>query len=138
MATSKIFTLLGPSIFRSSGCFSRTPQLKFNNTCISSPLRFKRYSSSALTLDSDTSVDDSSPVSAHPWPEWVNFVDRLKAKGYLSKYGTPLENDDTADDEGAVAYTDMKVLKEACLSFARERFDIFRYSHCTLTYLNNA
>ncbi|KAI3454939.1 hypothetical protein Pfo_011602 [Paulownia fortunei] len=129
MATSRLFTLLGPSILRNSRNFSQIPPLKFNKICLLPSLRFKHYSSSALTLDSDActlTTDDSSAVSVHPWPEWVNFVDRLKAKGYLTQDAAVLENGGGADDEGVVVYTETKLVKDACLSFARDRFDIFK------------
>ncbi|KAL7139507.1 hypothetical protein ABFS83_09G056700 [Erythranthe nasuta] len=127
MATSRLFSLLGPSMLRSSGSFSQIAPLKFNKICLPPTLRFKRYTSAALTLDSDAptlTTDDSSSISAHPWPEWINFVDRLKDKGYLTlKAAAAVEN---AGTSGGVVYTDMKLVKDACLSFARDRFDIFK------------
>ncbi|EYU33974.1 hypothetical protein MIMGU_mgv1a024769mg [Erythranthe guttata] len=65
-----------------------------------------------------------SMLRTHPWPEWINFVDRLKDKGYLTlKAAAAVEN---AGSSGGVVYTDMKLVKDACLSFARDRFDIFK------------
>ncbi|KAA8542832.1 hypothetical protein F0562_023984 [Nyssa sinensis] len=76
--------------------------------------------------------------SPHPWPEWVTFVDGLKAKGYFVKSPQPSppaaaakdgdgdgEGGDSKGSDGAV-YKDMTLLKDACLSFARDRFDIFK------------
>ncbi|KAL2242946.1 UNVERIFIED_CONTAM: hypothetical protein Sindi_0412600, partial [Sesamum indicum] len=127
MASSRLFTLLGPSILRSSRNVSPMLSLKFNTFCLLPPRPFKQFSSSALTFDSGDSIltsDDSSAVSVHPWPEWVNFIDRLKAKGYITQNAAALENGGS-DEEGVVAYTDMKFVKDACLSFGRDRFDIF-------------
>ncbi|KAL6573378.1 hypothetical protein OROHE_001837 [Orobanche hederae] len=121
MATSRLFSLLGPSIVRR---FSHVPSLEVNKICLLPSLRFKRYSSSALRLDSVSSsltIGNTSAVYAHPWPEWVNFIDGLKAKGYLTSNAA---ND--GDNEGLAVYTDMKLVKVACLSFARDRFDIFK------------
>ncbi|KAK4395639.1 hypothetical protein Sango_1718200 [Sesamum angolense] len=128
MASSRLFTLLGPSILRSSRNVSPMLSLKFNTFCLLPPRPFKQFSSSALTFDSGDSIlttDDSSAVSGHPWPEWVNFIDRLKAKGYFAQNAAVLENGGT-DEEGVVVYTEMKLVKEACLSFGRDRFDIFK------------
>ncbi|XP_071733088.1 uncharacterized protein [Rutidosis leptorrhynchoides] len=85
----------------------------------SQTLRFRRYSSStaASVIDDDTtSAAVAGEIQQHPWPEWVNFVDRLKSKGYITK--------ETGNDNVAV-YKDMTILKEACLSFGRDRFDLF-------------
>ncbi|KAL3818609.1 hypothetical protein ACJIZ3_004514 [Penstemon smallii] len=125
MATSRLFSLLGPSIIRNSHNFPQIPPHKFNKIFFPLSLRFRRYSSSALSLDStdtDTlnSFDSTSAVSVHPWPEWVKFVDRLKEKGYIAEKAANLEN------EGAAVYTDMNMVKDACLNFARDRYDIFK------------
>ncbi|KAK6123677.1 hypothetical protein DH2020_042580 [Rehmannia glutinosa] len=118
----------GPSILRNSCNSSHIPPLKVNKFCLVPSLRFKRNSSSALTLDSESSTltTDSSAVFAHPWPEWVNFVDRLKTKGYITQNAALSENDGGADNEGVAVYTEMKLVKDACLSFARDRYDIFK------------
>ncbi|KAL0355156.1 UNVERIFIED_CONTAM: hypothetical protein Sradi_3962500 [Sesamum radiatum] len=127
MASSRLFTLLGPSILRSSRNVSPMLSLKFNKFCLLPSRPVKQFSSSALTFDSGDSIlttDDSCAVSGHPWPEWVNFVDRLKAKGYFTQNAAVLENGGS-DEEGVVVYTEMKLVKDACLSFGRDRFDIF-------------
>lgn len=122
MAASRLFTLLRPSILRNS---CQNPPPKFNTICLPHSLRFKRCVSSSLALDYDAAsapaTDEPHPaVSAHPWPEWVSFVDKLKARGYITEKGS-------GADDGAAVYTDMKFVKDASLSFARDRFDIFRY-----------
>ncbi|WVZ15501.1 hypothetical protein V8G54_013067 [Vigna mungo] len=70
-----------------------------------------RNSSSSAAAETLPSVD-------HPWSEWVSFVDRLSAKGYLSK---PPSSDNTVS-----LYTDMNSLKDACLSFGRDRYDLIK------------
>ncbi|XP_023004493.1 zinc finger protein VAR3, chloroplastic-like isoform X2 [Cucurbita maxima] len=97
------------------------------------PRRFFINCSSSTTLDSagDGGVDAPQPHSSlihHPWPEWISFVDGLKAKGYLIE---PPSEDANGDGSGGDAvtpsetdYNDMNVLKDACLSFARDRHDI--------------
>ncbi|KAD2393284.1 hypothetical protein R6Q59_012367 [Mikania micrantha] len=86
-------------------------------------LRFRRYSSSSASVIADdhtlttAAADETTGDSQqHPWPEWVTFVDRLKAKGYINQEG----GNDVA------VYRDMSVLKEGCLSFGRDRFDLFK------------
>ncbi|KAH6800801.1 hypothetical protein C2S52_001265 [Perilla frutescens var. hirtella] len=122
MAASRLFILLGHSIIHNPRSFSQTPFLKFNTVCVPHSLLFKRCISSAVPLDPDASALSTDAVSAHPWPEWVNFVDQLKAKGYISQNAVAAEN----GDERAALYRDVKLVKDACLSFARDRFDIFK------------
>lgn len=89
------------------------------------PLRFPRYSSSAAV---DTLVADSAetPLShrqlPHPWPEWVTFVDGLKTKGYFTE--SPPEAKDESGAENV--YKEMNLIKGACVSFARDRYDVFK------------
>lgn len=105
-AAARLFTYIGPSILRTSQNAPKVPQLKLNKLLSPPSLRFHRCSYSAVaTLESDD-------ASAHLWPEWVSFIDRLKTKGYIQ--------------DASGVYSDMKVVKEACLSFARDRFDIFK------------
>nr|XP_043608406.1 zinc finger protein VAR3, chloroplastic [Erigeron canadensis] len=82
------------------------------------PLHFRRFSSSTASsvIDEDFTAAAVVDSPQHPWPEWVTFVDRLKAKGYINS-GV------SGNDVGV--YKDMTVLKEACLSFGRDRFDLF-------------
>lgn len=63
--------------------------------------------------------------ASHPWPEWVSFVDRLKTKGYFPPENAPTA-EETAEPGADSVYTDMNLLKDACLNFARDRFDIFK------------
>lgn len=100
---------------------SATPSLcSLKPFAASQSLRFPRYSSSSAaieTIDSVTANSTEAPL-LHPWPEWVAFIDRLKTKGYFT--GTqPSESDDV--------YTDMTQIKDACLSFARDRYDVFKW-----------
>lgn len=98
-------------------------------------LRFVNCSSSTAP-DSATSGGADAPqqlstLTHHPWPEWVSFVDGLKTKGYLTE-SSPSEDADGGGGggDGATAsenvYSDMNVLKDACLSFARDRYDVFK------------
>ncbi|XP_038878457.1 zinc finger protein VAR3, chloroplastic [Benincasa hispida] len=93
----------------------------------------KRISSTVLDSAGSGGPDAPQPHSTlthHPWPEWVSFVDGLRTKGYLIE---PPSEDATEDGTGGEAatpsvtdYSDMNVLKNACISFARDRYDIFK------------
>lgn len=101
-------------------------------------LRFHRYCSSAsvsisaTTIDTDASSNIISPH--HPWPEWVTFLDRLKAKGYFDAQNFNITDDkssasasvQTSDSLNSNVYTDIASVKHACLSFGRYRYDIFK------------
>lgn len=121
---SRLFIHLGHSIFQNPRSFAQTPLLNFNKSCLLHSLRLNRRISSAVALDSEASaLSTAAAVPAHPWPEWVNFVDQLKAKGYITPTAAAAEN---GGDESAAVYRDLKLVKDACLSFARDRFDIFK------------
>ncbi|XP_052180916.1 uncharacterized protein LOC127794070 [Diospyros lotus] len=69
--------------------------------------------------------------SSPPVARVGRFVDRLKAKGYFA--GAPSSPELEADAQGTAGegfdvnlYTDMNLVKDAALSFARDRFDIFK------------
>lgn len=106
--------------FRSHQLLFRTPLRLFNKpTPAFSSLRFHRYSSSgAVETVADSDTDASSSPVHHPWPEWVTFVHRLKTKGYFEG-----ANNVAVDDR---VYTDMNSVKDASLSFARDRYDVFK------------
>lgn len=102
------------------------PARLFTNHFRFSSLPLRRYCSSTA-IDTVTRCDTDSPsISAlHPWPEWVSFVDRLKAKGYFE--GQNVSEDVAVKDGDSVrVYTDMNLVKDACLSFARDRYDVFK------------
>ncbi|KAG6745764.1 hypothetical protein POTOM_050271 [Populus tomentosa] len=96
-------------------------------------LQFHLYCSSSTAATAATATTDNTETlnallqerkqKQHPWPEWVIFVDKLKARGYFMQTSAKEEDDDTTSE---IAYTDMNELKNACLSFARDRYDIFK------------
>lgn len=91
-------------------------------------LRFRRFICSSVAAEPLTAAASEGSSSAHPWPEWVAFVDRLKTKGYFSDQLAetgPVEKDGGASEDNL--YRDMNLLKDPCLSFARDRYDIFKY-----------
>ena len=121
MSSSRIF-LVGNSIFRPQNPSSFPLSL---NRFPSVSLRLRCFSNATATAAASATVESDSPSSPspHPWPEWINFVDRLKTKGYFTKN---IEDD--------TVYQEMNVVKDACLSFARDRYDVLRYTKA-LTFL---
>lgn len=139
MSASK-FLLFGTSYFRSFRSHkspSLAPSLIFTKHFPSVSLSFHRYYSSAAT-DAIAEIDTEGPSSStyHPWPEWITFVDRLKAKGYFVELPAKNESEGTTDAGTAgpeTLYKDISLLKDACLSFARDRYDVFKYvCYCIL------
>lgn len=136
MSTSRLINLLGSSIFHkihsTPRFLSPIPHFRPLIPFPSVSLGFHRCCSSSAAVLED-SANNYSPESSlnpalHPWPEWVAFVDRLKAKGYISKSATGAEEKaKTGGGRGSgdgVVYTDMNLLKDACLNFARDRYDL--------------
>lgn len=97
--------------------------------------------SAKLTDSSDDEVEEmerrasSTQVEiCHPWPEWIEFVDRLVEGQYFSLRRANVgeandDDDDVVDDVRGGNEEDVRVLKglrSACKRFGRERFDIIR------------
>ncbi|KAL8130247.1 hypothetical protein V2J09_019402 [Rumex salicifolius] len=87
-------------------------------------LRLPRYHNYLLYSSSSPSAvaaleTSSSAAQNCACPEWLTFIDRLKSRGYIVPTTTSSEDRDDV-------YKDMSVLKNACLSFARDRFDVFK------------
>lgn len=100
-----------------------SPLLFSSKSLPSLSLRFHRYTSSAAALDplnANSTDPTNSESQSHPWPEWVTFIDRLTSKGYL------VEANKAATSHAGNDYKDMNFVKDACLSFARDRFDLFK------------
>ncbi|KAK9277769.1 hypothetical protein L1049_007316 [Liquidambar formosana] len=55
---------------------------------------------------------------SHPWPEWVQLMERLLKKGYFE--ADPFQS-------GEMGAKDSNRIRTACLNFARDRFDLIRY-----------
>ncbi|XP_030441617.2 zinc finger protein VAR3, chloroplastic [Syzygium oleosum] len=130
MSASKLF-LFGTALFRPRAPLPPPPPLLL----LPRPLRFRSYCSSAsAAAEAAAPVASQAPLLHHPWPEWVSFVDRLKAKGYLAGRSPPGEGSDEVPvgkelgdvvEDGAL-YKEVGSLKDPCLSFARDRYDVFK------------
>ncbi|XP_030532216.1 zinc finger protein VAR3, chloroplastic isoform X2 [Rhodamnia argentea] len=123
MSASKLF-LFGTALFRAHAPLPRHS------------LRFRGYCSASAAGEAIASEAPQAPLLLHhPWPEWVSFVDRLKAKGYLAGRSPPREGSeevsvgkelgDVIEGDGEL-YKQLGLLKDPCLSFARDRYDIFK------------
>ncbi|CAL9121518.1 unnamed protein product [Musa textilis] len=88
-------------------------------------------STAAIAADGPVASVDEPPASSHPWPEWDRFLDKLRGKGYFvvptstipagSVEGEGVSVSSEHDD----ASVELNRVKNACLKFSRERFDIF-------------
>lgn len=115
MSSSRLFSLFRPSLLHHCPILS-PPILKIPQT-----LRFNAaYRSAAAAVNDFPETRTASGSPNHPWPEWVAFVDGLKAKGYFAGDSSPVLPDDV------VVYKEMNLVKDAALSFARDRYDVFR------------
>lgn len=121
---------------------SANPPLLFRQPAPLKPLRFLRCSSS-VAVDSVTADNNTESLSCvdqshhHPWPEWVSFVDRLKTKGYLTESPDASAGGVGVTTTADSVYRNMTLVKNACLGFARDRYDIFKWV-CLITVIINA
>lgn len=92
------------------------PFLFFKPIPLPFPRLHRRASSSSAAAEEETvsAIDQNH----HPWPEWISFVDRLITKGYISK---------PSSSSGDGVYVNINLLKDACLSFARDRYDLYKF-----------
>ncbi|XP_015581660.2 zinc finger protein VAR3, chloroplastic [Ricinus communis] len=129
MSASK-FLHSGNLLFRSSKThksIAATPLfLSFKPLSLLPSFSFHRHcSSSTAAIDAVTS--DASDTLKHPWPEWVSFIDRLKSKGYFGNTSsTDTTTTNIANDAIESVYKDTNQLKDPCLSFARDRYDLLK------------
>ncbi|CAN6322870.1 unnamed protein product [Urochloa humidicola] len=111
------------------------------------PLRFCSAAPTAVDVGADHA--EAAVSSGHPWPEWGEFLDKLRAKGYFDQDfaasgvstggGAAGDGEAAAADNGVVAaadsavdskdtypFRDLNRVKNACLKFARDRYDLLR------------
>ncbi|XP_010268828.1 PREDICTED: uncharacterized protein LOC104605676 isoform X2 [Nelumbo nucifera] len=79
----------------------------------------EKISSSRNTSPTMSSVVSKVQIS-HPWPEWVELMERLLNKGYFEGSGYPFNHEQ-------MSTKDTNQIRTACLNFARDRFDLLRY-----------
>lgn len=65
--------------------------------------------------------DTSKVQILHPWPEWVNLMEKLLKNGYFEGIGNPFGSKDEMGPKEA------NVIRTACLNFARDNCHLIRY-----------
>ncbi|CAN6303800.1 unnamed protein product [Urochloa humidicola] len=151
-SSSKLLSLtLSSSFLRSCRLASTSllPTTSRRHTSSLLSLRFCSAAPAAVDVAADTAVAADS--SGHPWPEWGEFLDKLRAKGYFDQAfaasgvsageGAAGDGEAAAADNGVVAaaaadsavdskdtypFRDLNRVKNACLKFARDRYDLLR------------
>ncbi|CAK7340719.1 unnamed protein product [Dovyalis caffra] len=75
----------------------------------------------------------------HPWPEWINLMERLVQQNYFDHRRKVADNtveslgldvsgvgNDSDGDGVAIDFNDFRTVQTACVNFGKDRFDIFR------------
>ncbi|KAL5199135.1 hypothetical protein ABZP36_002647 [Zizania latifolia] len=74
----------------------------------------------------------------HPWPEWIELMDRLAQQRYFDLGGTggfnegciaaavPMDLAEVTEETGFDFSRDWTTVKNACMNFGRDRFDILK------------
>ncbi|XP_027153499.1 zinc finger protein VAR3, chloroplastic-like [Coffea eugenioides] len=63
---------------------------------------------------------NSTVQISHPWPEWVELMDKLLKGGYFDQIGHPFGR----NEMGSKFFNQIRT---ACLNYARDRFDLIRF-----------
>ncbi|KAL4376294.1 hypothetical protein GQ457_02G036160 [Hibiscus cannabinus] len=98
---------------------------------------------SVFTTDSMTELEllrqkGKDVEVVHPWPEWIELMERLVQQNYfdhkrrdeekmVEELGFDMSNvvEEVKDDAG-IDFKDFKTVQTACLNFGKDRFDILR------------
>ena len=79
----------------------------------------------------------------HPWPEWIELMERLAQQRYfdLGRAGgadeasmaaaVPMDLSEVSEEAGFDFSRDWTTVKNACMNFGRDRFDILKYVCCS-------
>lgn len=158
--SSRLLYLTLSSSFLRSCRLASSSLLPTASRCHPGSLHSLRFCS-AVPEFVDVAADpaEAAVSSGHPWPEWGNFLDKLRAKGYFEQGlpssvssgegaagdgdpATASENAATAAsgntvvdaEDSAVTSEDIyhflkdeNRVKNACLKFGRDRFDLLRW-----------
>lgn len=77
----------------------------------------------------------------HPWPEWIELMERLAQQRYFDlgepdegcvASAVPMDLSEVAEEAGFDFSRDWTTVKNACMNFGRDRFDILKYVCCLL------
>lgn len=153
-SSSKLLNLTLSSSFLRSCRLASTSIFPTSSRRHPGPLLSLRFCSAApagVDVAADPAV--AAVFSGHPWPEWGEFLDKLRAKGYFEQVlasGVSAGEGATGDGEAAAAaaaaddgvviaaesavaskdtypFKDLNRVKNACLKFARDRYDLLRW-----------
>lgn len=91
----------------------------------------QRFKPREIILPSSAS---SGAEIIHPWPEWIELMERLVEHNYFDTRRS--DEDDVIEklsggecgykDEGVDIFKDLSTVRKACINFAKDRFDILR------------
>ncbi|WVZ60237.1 hypothetical protein U9M48_010287 [Paspalum notatum var. saurae] len=161
MASSRLLNLaLSSSFLRSCRLASTSPRSTASRRHPELLLSLRFCSATPVSVSVDIAADPArAAVSAgHPWPEWSDFLEKLRAKGYFER-GVPASGvsagegaagdgevalavasdkaaapaadnavvgvtDSAVASEDTYPFRDLNMVKNACLKFARDRFDL--------------
>eukprot|EP00252_Welwitschia_mirabilis_P019291 TRINITY_DN4418_c0_g1_i2.p1 TRINITY_DN4418_c0_g1~~TRINITY_DN4418_c0_g1_i2.p1 ORF type:complete len:680 (+),score=101.57 TRINITY_DN4418_c0_g1_i2:120-2159(+) len=62
----------------------------------------------------------------HPWPEWIAFMQRLAEMNYFQISTSFVDKETCASSSPKNIFKDLNTVRNACLSFGRDRYDILR------------
>jgi len=160
-SSSRLLKLTLSSYFLRSCRLASSSLLPTASRCHPGPLHSLRFCS-AVPAVVDVAADPAEAVvsAGHPWPEWGDFLDKLRAKGYFEQgrpsSGVSSGEGTAGDGDAAVAaasenaaaaasgnmvaaaadsavgsediypFRDENRVKNACLKFARDRYDLLR------------
>jgi hypothetical protein len=73
----------------------------------------------------------------HPWPEWIELMERLAQQRYFDlgpaheearlAAAVPMDLSEVSEESGFDFSRDWTTVKNACMNFGRDRFDILKY-----------
>ncbi|KAG1334885.1 zinc finger protein VAR3, chloroplastic [Cocos nucifera] len=135
MAASRLLQLSSPFFLRASKTHplslrpSLLPLSNLRPFAVIRPPRLQSFTTdAAASVDEPPATAEEVAAASYPWPEWDRFVEKLKSKGYFERSASAGAAEDDEGDGGSATAADAKMelnlLKNGCLKFARERFDI--------------
>lgn len=76
----------------------------------------------------------------HPWPEWIELMERLVQQNYFDHrrkdedkmiedlgFDHRYQDSRAGGDAGGLDFSNFKLVQTACVNFGKDRFDILRF-----------
>lgn len=124
LRTLKISTLEIPTSHFQSTIPSSNPAIQFILEEAQDDLRSSLEPIQRLSSgngDISPPKESDSGVISHPWPEWVDLMEKLLKNGYFAGVSNPcLRNNELGNK-------DSNQIRTACMNFARDQFDLERW-----------